>query len=307
MKNADYANTTCPYLGLLDDPDTSHGFPSNWNYCHHSCPTACPKLEYQTEYCLSKKHLQCLVLLNQQLVPLPNYLRTSRSYVTAPKRCLSQVAVYIFVGIMVLVGLAWGFLVQDPVLSKEPPTALVTKLLVERETSPLIFNVSVTAPANQTITDGTLTVTHTATLARTPTFTNTVTSSLTSILSKHRLDVLIGTDYKFAIHRVAGGENFNQYADKYKTSVKAIVAINYNLKTPVRVGTLVIIPAGFTEVANLPDFEAYKLAETGKSLEALAQELGVRVADLKYYNAVDAAESLVIGDWLLVPRSESAP
>jgi len=307
MKNADYANLTCPYLGLLDDTDTSHGFPSNWNYCHHSCPIACPKLEYQTQYCLSKNHLHCLILLNQQLVPLPNYLRTSRSYVNTSKRSLFQLAVYIFVGIVVFVGLAWGFLVQDPVLSKVNSTSLATELLVERETSSPIFNASVTPPANQAITAGNLNETHTATLARTPTFTKTVTSSLTSILSKHRLDVLIGTDYKFAIHRVAGGENFNQYADKYQTSVKAIVAVNYNLKTPVRVGTLVIIPAGFSDVAHIPDFEAYELTETGKSLGALAQELGVRVADLKYYNAIDAAESLVIGDWLLIPRSESAP
>lgn len=117
----------------------------------------------------------------------------------------------------------------------------------------------------------------------------------------------VGSDYKFVIHKALDGENLNQYADKYATSVESIVTVNHKLKTPLWVDTLVIIPVGFTDVASLPAFEAHEVAEAGKSLETLAQELGVSAADLNYYNAVGAGESLLAGDWLLVPRPKPAP
>lgn len=100
------------------------------------------------------------------------------------------------------------------------------------------------------------------------------------------------------------GENLNQYAATYNTSVEAILAVSYELKTPVWVDSLVIIPVGFTDVADLPSFEAYQLSGSGRSVEALAQELGVSAADLKYYNAIGDGESLLVGDWLIIPRTK---
>jgi hypothetical protein len=99
----------------------------------------------------------------------------------------------------------------------------------------------------------------------------------------------------------------NQYAEKYHTSAEAIQAVNYNLKTPLWVDSLVIIPVGFTDVSNLPSFEPYVVTETGRSVESLAQELGVNPRDLKYYNALGDGEILRVGDWLLIPRAKLAP
>jgi len=117
----------------------------------------------------------------------------------------------------------------------------------------------------------------------------------------------IGADHKFVIHRVLYGENLNQYAAKYATSVNAILAANYNLKSPLWVDALVIIPVGFTDVTGLPLFEAYQVKDAGRSVESLAQELGVAAADLKKYNAISAGKSLAVGDWLLIPRPRPAP
>jgi hypothetical protein len=95
----------------------------------------------------------------------------------------------------------------------------------------------------------------------------------------------------------------DQYAEKYHTSVDAILAVNYNLKTPMWVDALVIIPVGFTDVSSLPSFETYVVTETGRTAESLAQELGVDPRDLKYYNAIGDGEALLVGDWLLIPRA----
>jgi hypothetical protein len=132
-------------------------------------------------------------------------------------------------------------------------------------------------------------------------------STSTAFPSKRRLEMFLGTEYKFLIHKVSGGENFNLYADKYNTSVEAIVTVNHNLKLPVRIGTLVVIPIGFTDVADLPAFTVYEVSQPGLSPTTLALELDISLEDLKYYNAISDTESLLAGDWLLVPHAKSTP
>lgn len=337
--NESYANGACPYLGLLDDADTSLAFPSVWSGCHRSHPTASPNLKHQAEYCLGENHCQCPVFLNQQEdAPLPVHLRASHSHAREPRRSSIRTFVFILVGIAALAGLAWGFLSLG--LSTATPTsALPSPMVRAASTTPVATHTesasstsaSVAAPYTRTLTfTVTASLIATDSVTPTPTFTKTATASSTAtrtdakiftatptatlvqiatstaILSKRRLDAPIGNDYKFVIHRATYGENINQYADKYNTSVKTIVAVNFNLKSPLWVDALVIIPVGFTNVASLPVFEAYQVTQTG-SADALAQELGVSAADLKYYNAISAGESLVAGDWLLVPHPKPAP
>lgn len=116
--------------------------------------------------------------------------------------------------------------------------------------------------------------------------------------------MVIGTDYKFIIHQVTGGESLNQYAYQYGTSTGAILAVNHNLKTPVRSGMLVVIPDGFTDVSSLPSFDVYQVQEVSVTVEALAQVLGVNPSGLEYYNAISVGENLQSGDWVLVPYGQ---
>jgi len=146
--------------------------------------------------------------------------------------------------------------------------------------------------------------TWTASPTRTP--TRTMTSSPTTKLSAHRLDVPIGSDYKFLIHKVFAGENLTQLADKYNTSVDAILKVNFTLNTPLWVDALVIIPVGNTYVDSFPVFDAYQVTRPDESIEALAQELGVSASDVKYFNDLKTGESLQIGDWLLMPHARPA-
>jgi hypothetical protein len=186
---------------------------------------------------------------------------------------------------MVLGGLGWGFLSLSRVL----PTA--TEI-------PLLTSTAFVTP----------TATHTPTF--TPTFAVTVMQSPVVIgesVSKRQLDQPIGSDQKFVIHKILYGENLGQCASRYNTSVEAILAVNYDLKTPVWVDALVIIPVGFTNVYGLPTFDAYEVPRADMSLNVLALSFGVSLKDLRYYNAIDMDESLQVGDWLLIPRPKLAP
>ena len=152
--------------------------------------------------------------------------------------------------------------------------------------------------------------THTATFPAAPTFVMTATSKpiLTGeAVLKRQLDQPIGSDYKFVIHKVREGENLNQYASRYNTSIDAILTVNYDLKTPVWVDQLVIIPVGFTNVYGLPAFEAYEVPRADISLDVLALSFGVSLKDLRYYNAISMDESLQVGDWLLIPHPRQKP
>ena len=125
--------------------------------------------------------------------------------------------------------------------------------------------------------------------------------------SKHQLEMLIGTDYKFVIHKVLNGEGLEQLASKFDTNVEAIEIFNsYNNRTPGWSGTFLIIPVGFNDYSKLPNFKVYAVQESDRasSLDDLAKKLKVKPLELKYYNGftLDGDRPLV-GDYLLIPQT----
>lgn len=315
MSTAVHDGRICPYLGLADDAQTSLAFPSAWNTCHRHQPGVVPSLHHQTEFCLVEQHAQCPVYLNAQAT-LPRY---QRSGAQTPRVRRSPFLALLggLILIMALGGLGWTFLSPGAFLSTPTSTLTFTPRPTRTSTLPPTFTFtaipSITRTPSLTPTLGTvtasLTPTRTATFTRTPskTITPSRTPSQTQALSKHSLEVPIGSKYPFLIHKVRVGENMNQYAEKYHTSVEAIVLVNHDLKTPLWVDTLVVIPVGFTDVAALPSFEAYLVTEKEQSVDALAKDLGVSAVDLSLYNAITAGEMLQPGDWILVPYPRAAP
>jgi LysM repeat protein len=287
MSNAGNTNRTCPSLGLMDDAETSLAFPSIWNCCYRSRPIAPPKLKYQEEFCLCENHSACPLFLNEKTTPLPGHIRAPRSRVSGSKKVLWRTLLVVLIVIGVIFVMAWGgkgqILFSPFGIEKETVTAVAT---IEATISP--------AP----------------TASFSPTLTRTATvpkATATAPSSSHQLDMPIGTDLKFLIHSVLEGENLDQYAPKYNTSVEAIVAVNHDLKPPVWVGTLVVIPMGFTDVSDLPSFETYMITEAGMTVDLLAQKFDIDPLDLKQYNSIRDGESLLVGDWLLIPHKKTVP
>jgi hypothetical protein len=125
-----------------------------------------------------------------------------------------------------------------------------------------------------------------------------------------QLEVPIGTDYKFVIHKVQTGESFESLAAKYNTSAEAIVAVNHGQGPTAWVDALLIIPLGFTDTTKLPGFVIYQVKpeQRGISVENMAKSLRVNPLDLKYYNGwTDPGDRPLVGDLLLVPRPRIQP
>ena len=93
--------STCPFLGLEDDPTTILYFPSAGNYCHLVDPIAPVNLSHQQSYCLSKAHVSCPVFTSGGRGPLPDGLLASEYKPAIQRRNL-------FVGGLVLLFLIIG-------------------------------------------------------------------------------------------------------------------------------------------------------------------------------------------------------
>jgi hypothetical protein len=146
----------------------------------------------------------------------------------------------------------------------------------------------------------------------TPTLGEFLTPTLmpTRLTSTRRLDIPIGGYYKFLIHKSKDGEELETYAEKYNTTVEAILYINYHLTNPVWEDVLFVVPINIKDVSGMPIFVVYEIKpeEEAISPDRLAAVLNVNAFDLRYYNGMlDAAGSVPrMGDLILVPWPRNA-
>jgi len=57
------------------------------------------------------------------------------------------------------------------------------------------------------------------------------------------------------------------------------------------------------DVDELPAFEAYQVTESNLTLQQVAERFTTNLDELVYYNDIAAEETLIIGEWLIIPRA----
>jgi hypothetical protein len=315
-------------------------FPSDWNSCHRAKPIEAIQITHQQAFCLTEKYKNCPVFKRKNIASLPVELRASDSRLTRKKNfkwgiLLTSTVVIVISAVIVTVVFSKGQVNLFSLFQASPtPTIpLVTATGTTTQVSNIrptitgipfeallsqeeerLAQVAMTSMAQTLSPEPTMTITPTTTNTLIPTITSTptitptltATSTATSEPPRYELDTPIGTDYQFVIHKVQGGENLNQYAARYITSVEAILRVNYALNIPLWVDALVVIPVEFTEVTQMPYFQPYKVTADGITVETLGSELATNLDDFIYYNGLSRGERLSFGDWLLVPRYQSA-
>ena len=63
--------TSCPHLGVIDDPGAWLNFPNPANLCYQAQPPQPSVLNHQARFCLSVDHSACVVFNQTRREPLP--------------------------------------------------------------------------------------------------------------------------------------------------------------------------------------------------------------------------------------------
>jgi hypothetical protein len=302
--------TACPFLGLVDDPTTSFGFPCIGNCCRRAHPVEAVNLEHQSVYCLNAEYDRCPVFTSEGKMPLPADVRLRQGKTRKQKTIVLQIAIGLFVVlIVVLLGkeLLWKVLpAPSPVSSGNLQVTTTTMaspsvtVIVTLGSTP-VTNITLTITPSRTAN---VLFSQTASVVSFLAYTPSPTSTPRIQLS---LGVALGLEKQFLIHRVLEGESLDLLASKHHTTVAAIQAVNYFLPSPLLANWIVVVPIGITDTQDLPPFETYQVVGENISAGALAQKLSLNVIKFTYYNALSPETVLMQGDWLLIPKTRTSP
>jgi len=288
----------CPYIGLKDDPATSLGYPSAWNYCQRAKPVAVASLDHQRTYCLGAAHATCPLFLKPESSPMPAELQSQDVRPVRRNRELwrtvsALVVLAALVAVVVWQGIARGFFF----LPSQPGESTFTPTLTELPASPSEANLTLTPTSGATPTGLGLTLVPTKTPLPTPT---------TQPVLNLALETPLGLNKEFIIHRMLEGESQDLLARRNGTTVALIQAVNYYLPSPLLINWTIIIPVGMIDLQGVPAFQPYMVV-AGMTVDEFAQSISVDASTLSYYNGLSADYRLSPGDWLLVPREKVKP
>ena len=291
-KTPDRPVLSCPHLGILDDPSTSHSFSSTWNHCFYAKAPTVPTFEHQEAFCLTAEHTSCPVYQAAKGDPFPAQLVNTVKPPPPPKN-FKPLYISIGVGILLLALVGW---VASTILPL-PASAIA---LVPGQATPTARATDVT-PATPTVVQATATLEVTASISATA---SPEASAALIETPPFEIPFKIG-DEEFILHRVKSGEGLDYLAKVYNTTLDVIQATNYLLSTPILDDSVLLIRPGTVSLdPKLPSFQLYEVADQTITFDRLAEQLGVNLAQLKYYNGCAANCIIARGGWLLVPHQK---
>lgn len=242
----------CPYLGLLQDSQTTLAFPSTSNLCYHAKPLVSPSLEYQRSFCLNgRQHTHCPVFIRRRLAPLPSEI--SGSHPSKPlfgKPIKKQVILPILLGCVVLIlgviGVLWlsnnhhgstgaltGELGSPAPFSNEPPLSTATFL---------ITNIPITPNLDESAITGTDTPLVTASETGTPLPTQTPTRIGITPVPVHTL-VPCGSPNNWVVYIVQPGDSLFRISQIYGVTVAELQRANcLGTSTTLHTGQILYVP-----------------------------------------------------------------
>lgn len=277
----------CPHLGLLVDPHTSMAYPSSQNMCYNAAPPASPNPAHQREFCLATNHIDCDVYQRMQQRPLPaNITATVRRPIF--RRWITRFIIGLLLALSLAAAAYWylnhgelpAFLARPTVIPIFTTTATATSTLL---ISPTAEPSSTLLPPTSTSTAQPITTTPTA-------------------HARHMLETPIGVPKEFIVHQVADGESLEFLADVYNTSPESIQTINHNLTAPLWINSVIIIPAGHTDVSDIPPMSAMRIDQDNLTIEAFATSNSLDAMQLCTLNGLPAGYRFALDEWVLIPH-----
>ncbi|GAB4546402.1 MAG: hypothetical protein Fur002_21450 [Anaerolineales bacterium] len=296
----------CPFLGLQDDPDSHQAYASEANYCYRGANPQPIRITHQGKYCLEAAHAHCAVFHNAAANTQRIYARVK----PAKKRWVSQRNV-IALAIALLVIFLFEQILLRPAAT--PPAAVSATALQETSTcTPTLAPSETPKPQASATPTPTLHLPIFGSVTARSSPTPTASATFAPYVSKHQLNIPIGTDKRFVIRRLETGERLDEYLLQYNTTFDAVKQINYDLylQNPVIRDVLVVFPYNFFDVSGLNSLTVYQTQEPerGANYEYLALILHVDLETFQRYNGITSfMERPLVGEYYLVPQKRIIP
>jgi len=247
----------CPYLGLLQDSQTTLAFPSASNLCYNARPLASPNLEYQRSFCLAgRQHTLCPVFTRSELAPLPPEISGSPATRLAGtpvnKRLLLLILLACVVLILGILGMIWLFKGQHSsnaaLAGKSPSTTPTSGGLPLATATFSITNIAITPNLELSATPATLTPSATTNQSATPltsqTPTPTPTPTKMSITPLPiRTTVPCGSPNTWVVYIVQPGDSLFHISQIYGITVADLQRANcLGSSTSLHSGQILYVP-----------------------------------------------------------------
>ena len=169
----------CPYLGLVDDPNTSTSFPYEGNACYRAKKPTPVALSHQRGYCLSDEHTHCPGYINGWAGGFPKSLQARQPVL---QKVFQSKLAWASLGVIILISLWFIFPQEISAVGNNLYTSVSgwfdRPAVTEAADTPTPTNTGTSLAA---LVDDTHTTTYTLTSTHTETVTptNTVTSTPT--------------------------------------------------------------------------------------------------------------------------------
>ena len=103
-KNLNHQINACPYLGIVDDPESRFLFANNYHLCYRVDPAESINFFHQEETCLTSEHEQCPVFIKAWEGKLPgNIAGSNKRGIKTPsnfKKWIAGIVILMIVGVI---------------------------------------------------------------------------------------------------------------------------------------------------------------------------------------------------------------
>jgi LysM repeat protein len=257
--------TTCPFLGLKDDPETHLAFPSLRNCCRRVHPVEPVSLEHQSTHCLGMNYTHCPVLSYDVTKPSPDVHILSPSL---KKRYIIGILITTGLFVIFLVIIVWqgGILAQSkiPVL-KESESAI----MVDGE-STLISPPTIMVAIPNLISESN----------NTPTIIPTLIPTIIPTLGSTQIPTLLPTE--------AQSLNVTPTPEQIPT----VIGIDTDTPFPIPTESICSPPTGWV----------IYIVQPNDSLFSIGLDFNVTVAELQAANCMGTSVIIYTGQILYVPN-----
>jgi len=289
----------CPYLGLVDDPETRAAYPSPRNYCHRAVPTQKVDPAYQRSTCIRKVHQRCPVYQEGWKGKLPPDIRMQGHKAGFGYRyALIALAAVALIGIAFIVSKMGGGVSFDALLS---PRVVTPQPTVSRPSATVPTQRATLSPTASSTSQATETPQERPTKTTAPTASPTVTSIPTA---GPGLETRFGPNDQFLIHFVQEGESFYSLARRYNTSERVIKETNNLLvEDTLWMGINLLLVPGRENVGGLPEFDVLYINQP-VTVGEITDIYNVTAEDIRYYNELGSGSVIQSDRWLIIPLQE---